>query len=219
MADVAHERAVSLLAAARYAEAARAFEQLRKGVSEARDRARLLELDGAAQAGAGENALAAQLLRKTVSEQPLSFAALAAAARLEKMGEPPPPALAAPELTSAPLPLVIDLPEPVGLLSALGLDREAESELLPRERVLEGQHASRGREALCRAYGRLDVAARRYQIGQSAVDSAVLRSAPSPATLWQWECIYPRPHELLVREASKSLGISEALLWSIMRQE
>jgi soluble lytic murein transglycosylase len=219
VSDVAFERAVALFGSARHADAARAFADLRVRASEARERARLFELEGAARTFTGERARAVELLRAAVSEQPLSFAALAATTRLEALGEQPPAPLGAPSPGPGAAPLAISLPEPVALLSELGLDREAELELLPRERELGSQFTGRANEALCRAYGRLDVAARRYQIGQGVVASAVLRSAPSPATLWQWECIYPRPHQLVVREASENLGIAQTLLWSIMRQE
>lgn len=219
--QASHERAVALLAAKRYPEAARALSNLRASATHARDKARLLELEGVARAGAGERELAIKLFTQAAEEQPLTFTALVARARLEQLGAPVPALLGAsvPDPAAPAPPLALELPRAVSLLSELGLDREAEAELRPRERELEGRYAGRGREALCRAYGKLDFAARRYQIAQSAVSAEVLRQAPSPATLWQWECVYPRPHEAVVREVSRAYGLNEALIWGVMRQE
>ncbi len=216
--EAAFERAVSLLAAQRWDDALHALEQLAQK-ADGRELSRLLELQGAALAGAGQSERAIELFKRASTEQPLGFAALVARARLERMGAPPLPPLAATSLTPPPPPLAVELPEPVALLRSLGLDREAEAELLTRERDIQSRHASRGQEALCSAYGSLDVAGRRYQIGQSAVDGSVLKNAPSASTLWQWECIYPRPHQLVVHQVSVELGVSEALLWGVMRQE
>ena len=218
--EAAFERATSLLASGSFAEAARAYVQLRASARDAREKARLLELEGAARAGAGEREAAVKLFREAIDEQPLSFAALVAKTRLERLGVQAPPLLgsaAAPPVV--PEPVSPDLPKAVALLAELGLDREAESELRPREAEIEGKHAGRSNEALCRAYGKLDVAARRYQIGQNVVSASILKTAPTPATLWQWDCLYPRPHELIVREVSKNKGVAEALVWGIMRQE
>jgi soluble lytic murein transglycosylase len=219
--EAGSERAVALLAAGRFAEAARSLATLRASARDSREKSRLLELEGAARAGAGEREAAVKLFHAAIDEQPLSFAALVARARLERLGETCPPLLgsALQDPTPAHVPVTPELPPAVALLNELGLDREAEAELKPREHEIEGRHAGRGNEALCRAYGKLDFAARRYQIGQNAVSAATLRNAPSPSTLWQWDCVYPRPHELVVRDASQNQGLAEALIWGIMRQE
>jgi soluble lytic murein transglycosylase len=219
--EAGSERATALLASGRFVDAARALSALRSSARDSREKSRLLELEGAARSGAGERDAAVKLFRAAIDEQPLSFAALVARARLERLGESCPPLLgsALVEATPAPTPVVPELPKTVALLNELGLDREAEAELQPREHEIEGRHAGRRNEALCRAYGKLDFAARRYQIGQNAVSAATLRNAPSPSTLWQWDCVYPRAHELVVRDASQSHGLNEALIWGIMRQE
>jgi soluble lytic murein transglycosylase len=84
---------------------------------------------------------------------------------------------------------------------------------------LKQRFGSRAGEGLCQAYGTLDVAARRFQIAQAEVDRHVLSSAPSSATRWQWECVYPRPYRAAVPDAAREADVPEALLYAVMRQE
>ncbi len=125
------ERATALLAAGRYAEAAKALFNLRGSARDSREKSRLLELEGAARAGAGEREAAVKLFQAAIDEQPLSFAALVARARLERLGESCPPLLggALSEPNPVPTPVIPELPKAVALLNELGLDREAEAEL------------------------------------------------------------------------------------------
>jgi soluble lytic murein transglycosylase len=218
--DATYERAVSWLASGNFVPAARAFTELAKSEKDERRAARLAHLEGVARAGAGETARAVELFSRVAREQPLGFAALASAARLERLGHGRPPVL--PPGTSVPEtpgPLAVELPESVALLRGLGLDADAEVELGKHEALLVKRHAPRSYEALCATYGLLDTAARRYQIAQDRVDRRVLSVAPSSLTRWQWECVYPRPYARLVGENAKAFGVPEALLYGVMRQE
>ncbi len=76
----------------------------------------------------------------------------------------------------------------------------------------------RAPEALCRAYGQIGRARRRYQIAQS-LPSALFVAAPGPRTRWAWECAYPSPYAEVVRAAEASEGLPSGLLWAVMRQE
>jgi soluble lytic murein transglycosylase len=116
-------------------------------------------------------------------------------------------------------PLAIALPENVALLRRVGLDADAEIELVRHETTLVKRHAPRSDEALCATYALLDTGARRYQIAQDRVDARVLTVAPSNGTRWQWDCVYPRPYSRLVSETAKFFGLPEALLYGVMRQE
>jgi soluble lytic murein transglycosylase len=218
--DAVYERAVSWLASGSFAAAARAFAELAKNENDRRRQARLLHLEGVARAGAGETARAVELFSRVAKEQPLGFAALASSTRLERLGQSRPPSLPNGVPSGEPLtPLAIALPENVALLRRVGLDADAEIELVRHETTLVKRHAPRSDEALCATYALLDTGARRYQIAQDRVDARVLTVAPSNGTRWQWDCVYPRPYSRLVSETAKFFGLPEALLYGVMRQE
>ena len=218
-ADAIYERAVSWLALGNDATAASAFELLARDEHDARRAARLRHLEGVARAAAGETTNAATLFAEVAATQPLGFTALASAARLEALKsasvDPVPAGKPAVPLP----PLSVALPENVSVLHALGLDRDAELELVRAEGGLKQRFGVRAGEGLCDAYGLLDVAARRYQIAQTEVDGRALLSAPSAATLWEWDCVYPRPYRAAVPDAARDAGVPEALLYAVMRQE
>lgn len=188
-----------------------------------RIRARLMQLQGVAKLGEKKEAEAASLFREAIEYRPLSFPALLAAARLREMKLPvPPPIAPARTLTareqSTP-PLKLSLPEKVWRLSRVGLDEEAEEALITSERVLRLQFGARAGEALCRMYGQLESAKRRYQIAQTAASWAVLKESPCSATAWQWDCIYPTPYHSIVTAEAKQQRISPSLVYGVMRQE
>jgi soluble lytic murein transglycosylase len=218
-ADALYERAVSWLALGRNDAAAAAFESLRRTERDSRRATRLRHLEGVARAAAGDKQRAATLFAEVVSEQPLGFTALAAAERLAEIKG------LAPEIVPSAKPagmlpsLNARLPDGVGLLHGIGLERDAEVELILRESGLKQRFGARAGEGLCQAYGELDVAARRYQIAQTEVDRRVLQAAPSSATRWQWECVYPRPYRAAVPDAAREADVPEALLYAVMRQE
>jgi soluble lytic murein transglycosylase len=85
--------------------------------------------------------------------------------------------------------------------------------------VVTNPYGKRSAEVACTAYGLLDAGARRYQIAQDQVELHVLMVAPTPRTRWQWECIYPRPYAVAVRDAASETGVPVALLYAVMRQE
>lgn len=218
-ADAIYERAVTWLALGRAPEAANAFAVLGNTEKDIRRSARLRELEAAARASAGEEARAEQLFRDVARDQPLGFAALTSGARLAKLGVAPPAALPPGSVVPPAPTLAPVLPDAVATLRALGLERDAESELIRAEATLKTQFGARAGEGLCRSYGLLGVAARRYQLAQTHVQSRVLALEPTHATRWQWDCVYPRPYGDGVAEAARDAGIPAALLYAVMRQE
>ena len=218
-AEALYERAVSWLALGKNAMAAPAFELLARDEHDARRVARLHHLEGVARAAAGETTNAASIFAEVAAAQPLGFSALASSARLAALQgtnvEPVPVTKAAVPLP----PLAFALPDGPNTLHALGLDRDAELELTHAEGNLKQRFGARAGEGLCGTYGLLDVAARRYQIAQTEVDGRALLAAPSAATLWQWDCVYPRPYRGAVPDAARDAEVPEALLYAIMRQE
>jgi soluble lytic murein transglycosylase len=218
-AEALYERSVCWLALGRHAPAAQAFAALARTEKDARRAARLRHLEGVARAGAGERGRAEQLFRQVVREQPLGFQALASTARLAELAVAAPEPLS-PGPGSPPLPaLKPALPDGVRALHSLGLDRDAELALIPSENLLGSRYGARRGEALCDAYGELDVAARRYQLAQDHVEAGVLRVALEPSTRWQWHCVYPRPYASGARSVAEVTNVPVSLLYGVMRQE
>jgi soluble lytic murein transglycosylase len=218
-ADALYERGVAYLALGRHAAAASTFGSLAAGERDDRRALRLRHLEGVGRAGAGERERAIEIFRAAARDQPLSFAALAGAARLTELGAPMPAWIPAGRQAAALPPLAVELPPAVVVLRALGLDRDAEEELRRAERQLTRPFGVRAGEAACAAYALLDAGARRYQIAQSEVERHVLMVAPTPATRWQWDCVYPRPHARPVEDTELEAGVPRALLYGVMRQE
>jgi soluble lytic murein transglycosylase len=218
-----YELAVARLAARDFDKAQGAFKALladaRRRTTSEREEARLLQLLGVAQEGAGNREAAVATYREVMQQEPLSFPALVAAARLAALGEPAGPFLSpAPE--GPPLPaLGVELPDRVAKLHRVGLDAEAEAALREHEDALEKRYGERSGEALCRAYGQLESARRRYQLAQRIVSRRVLNAAPGPATRWQWECVYPEPYAALIERAEKERELTPHWLHAVMRQE
>jgi soluble lytic murein transglycosylase len=152
--------------------------------------------------------------------RPLSWPALVARARLTEAGAAVPPAIDPAEIPQGadPPPLVVVVPPPADLLHQLGLEVDAESALHDREGAITMGAGGRAPEALCRAYGQIGRARRRYQISQS-LPSALLVAAPGPRTRWAWECAYPSPYAENVRAAEAAENLPAGLLWAVMRQE
>jgi soluble lytic murein transglycosylase len=218
-ADALYERAVCWLALGKHGPAATAFELLGRTEREPRRAARLHHLEGVARAGAGDTARAKTLLSEVTRVQPLGFSALVSAERLAALEGVAPEVIPAGNLATAAPSLGVTLPDPVGVLHALGLERDAELELARNEGTLKQRYGARSGEGLCATYGLLDVAARRYQIAQTEVTARTLLTAPSSTTRWQWDCVYPRPYADAVPDAAREADIPAALLYAVMRQE
>lgn len=218
--EVQHELPVARLAAEDYSAAHSELEQLVKRSDSPRERARLMQLSAVALLGMNKAGEAATGFREVIRYRPLSFAALLAAARLRQMKEEVPPPLA-PASVSVPAgpPLALALPDKVWRLNRVGLDREAELALMREESALKKQYGSRSGEALCRMYGQLESAKRRYQIAQTAASWSVLNSSPAPESQWQWDCIYPAPYGPSLKRAKERHDVSQAFIYAIMRQE
>ena len=214
-----YEQAVAWLAGSKNDRAAKAFAALETDAEEASLKARYRELEGVALAGAGKRDAAIDRFRKVIEQYPLTLAALLARARLEALGQTAPQLIEPPKTLDTAPPLDVQLPPRAAVLVRLGLDRDAERELLSREPELRKRFAPREHEALCRAYGRLATAAERYRVGRSALRPGALNSAPSSSSRWLWECAYPRPYATLIADAHDQSKLSADFLYAIMRQE
>lgn len=208
------------LALGDYEPAVAELGRLARSASDIRNRVRLEELTGVALLGAGKTERAERVFREVIESYPLSLPALFAAARLQKMGLTPPPAILPAPVTSSPIsPLSLQLPPKVQRLSRVGLDEEAERALRLEEPRLRQEFGKRSGEALCKLYGELGSAVRRYQIAQTASTWEVLRFEPKPHDAWQWECVYPTPYQGIVQGETSAFQISPAFVYAVMRQE
>ncbi len=214
-----YEQAVAWLAAGRHAKAAKVFGRLADAEERDRYQARYRELEAAALAGAGQKQRAVKRFRKVIDDAPLSFSALASVAHLAELKEAVPPLIEPGKAGARRSPLAVELPPKVKLLHKVGLDHDAEDALERYENSLQKRYAPRGEEALCRAYGVLSSAGRRYRVGQRAARWSELSQAPSSDSRWLWDCIYPRPYESLVKEAGHEWKLPAELVYAVMRQE
>lgn len=213
-----YELALSEMAGKHCDHAAKLFHSLTDAATDPMDRAALAELEGASLAEAGDRARATERLAAVVREQPLTFAALASAARLAALGAPVPNT--APDAGSARMDdFAVDLPDDVALLSKLGFDEDAERALSARESELVSRYAPRGYQALCAAYGKIGAGAARYRVGRMAVKRETFQKLPTDDTRWAWECVYPEPWGDLVKAAEERRGLPEGLIHAVMRQE
>lgn len=214
---------IARLAAGDFVRAGSELAQVLKRETSREARARLLELQGVAKLGEKKDAEAAALFREVIEYNPLSLPALFAEARLREMKQPVPPRIASasplPEKEKATPTLALSLPEKVWRLSRVGLDEEAEEALKHSEPAIRRQYAERAGEALCRLYGQLQSAKRRYQVAQTAASWSVLKESPGPATEWQWDCIYPTPYHAVVASEAKARNIETSFIYAVMRQE
>ncbi len=217
--DAQYELAVTLLAGGKHKAAKDSLGDLIKAEKEVRARERLRQLEGIALLKLGQKDRAVARFRSVIRERPLSFAALVAAARLRQAGVSEPPVIEPAKAGKAPPPLKVQLPAKVRLLAEVGLDADAEAEMVRQERKFKATYAPRGNEALCLAYSQFAGARQRYRVASAAVRWTALAQAPSAATRWTWESLYPRPYEPVVLDAAKKHQLAPDLVYSVMRQE
>ncbi|WP_437753097.1 transglycosylase SLT domain-containing protein [Sorangium sp. So ce1389] len=215
--DALRERALAMLSTGSAARARQPLEQLARDAGAA-EAARLRELAGLAALRGGDRDGAVRLWTQVMREQPLSWGALLARSRLAAVGAPMPPLLVPASLRDA-RPVEVKLPPAAALLASMGLDRDAEAHLADNEREVTAPYAGQESEALCRMYGMLSSAKRRYRVGTRAVSAAALQRAPSQAERWTWECVYPEPYAGEVRALEAQHGLPRGLVHALMRQE
>ncbi|MFO0762025.1 MAG: transglycosylase SLT domain-containing protein [Byssovorax sp.] len=216
-ADAEYERALAWLSSGAVDQAKKSFaDQARRAGGDEADKLR--ELEGVAAFRAGDAKTAIALWTEIAKNEPFSWAAQMARARLVAAGAPLPP-LIEPAAEQPASKLVPRLPPAAELLRAVGLDGDAESYLATSEREISQTYGGREGEALCGLYGQLSRGKRRYKVAVNAVSAAVLRRAPSEAERWAWECLYPQPFGEGVRSLEAQHGLPRGLLHALMRQE
>ena len=216
--EARYEAALCQLRAGKHDAARKQFEKLAHDEKEALDAMSFRYLAAVAAHEGGKTKVAIDTWRSMISSSPLSWFALASAARLSSVGQSPPPPIAPAPATRG-VPLNIKLPPAVRLLRDIGLDRDAESLLRGMEDAIESSQGDRGGEALCNAYQQLHTAGRLHRIGQRHAPVRLVLMAPSNATRWAWDCLYPRPYPSTVSQLEEREKLPQGLLHAVMRQE
>ncbi len=216
--EARYELALCLLLSGKHKDARLAFERLGREEKEAFNANSYRYLAAVAAHGEGNVQEAANTWRQLITTQPLSFFALTAAARLAAIGQSPPPPIP-PAPAGGPRPVDVKLPHTVALLRDIGLDRDAEEHLRAMEDTLHKAWGDRGPEALCNAYGQLRTGARLHRIGQRHAPVRLVQMAPSIATRWAWDCLYPKPYGAEIARLEQRENLPQGLIHAIIRQE
>lgn len=216
--EARYELALCLLMNGKHGIARQHFEKLAHSEREALDASSYRYLAAVAAHHDGKSKVAVQTWRSLIESSPLSWFAMASAARLASVDQSaPPPISPAPTLHSSPM--AVKLPHAARLLRDVGLDRDAEEFLRTVEDSIESAYGERGGEALCLAYQQLHTGGRMHRVGQRHAPARLVMMAPSSATRWAWECLYPRPYRAMVTRLEQRESLPPGLLYAIMRQE
>jgi peptidoglycan lytic transglycosylase len=217
--DARYGRAVALLSGGEAKAARKLLAGLRKNAHHWRDESALRQLEGVAALKAGDAKAAKKIWLELVKERPLTWAALAARARLKAVEHTPlPPAMEAGKAI-AHSPLVFELPKGPALLASVGLDHPAEQLLATMEQEAGERYLGRESEAVCEMYGTLSGAWRRYKAGARGVALEQLMRPPTTAERWSWRCVYPAPFATVVANAEQSHQVPTGFVHAVMRQE
>jgi soluble lytic murein transglycosylase len=217
-AEATEGRSVAWVVTGKAERAAQSFAELARNAKRL-ELSRYQHLESVALEYAGKREQAQAGFRRVMNDHPLSFAALAAAARLEAHGVAAPSMPAAVVASAAPGELLVKLPPDAELLHRIGLDREAELALADVERQVAQNFPDQGDRALCMLYRRLASAERCFRVGYRAATWEELSVTPRSDRRWLWECVYPRPYAALVQHYAADQGVESDLIYAVMRQE
>jgi soluble lytic murein transglycosylase len=209
------ERAVLRYNAAQFERAAFEFKRL----NYLRPRSKLAplyrHLEGLSLLATPRAAEAIPIFTSLAQEAPLSFAGLAAQARLRQLARAE-PALEPQNLASR----EIALPAEVNAPDVLGLTQEAEQLLTRAEPTLKLSAAGAAPfEAECEAHGQLFTGRRRLLLGLSAASRHRFYEDPRQAPTWLWRCLYPSPYSSWVAASAVQFEVPTSLVYAVMRQE
>lgn len=215
-----YERSVAELARGNGAAALAGFERLRRFRRMGYSSRTISLLEAVALSSSGVAAFESEAVHRfeeLVRHHPVSFEAMASAARLRQVGrEPPRLPESLLQIPSEPRPA---LPAKVQLLLELGLDTAAERALHETEAGLRAENAPRGAEISCQHYASVDRGYRQYALAAGMLGNVTLGRAPTAANMWAWRCLYPRPYSTTVEALERRYGLPQGLLHSVMRQE
>lgn len=225
-----YERAISQLGGKHRAnEAAKTLHELARRARRPHREALLSHLEGVAweTAGSPKDMLRAiKSYRGVIEKKPVSFAAMASAARLARLGHPDVHrsrlVTDLGEIDVAPDPSElanVELPQKAKLLAEIGLRTDAEAALFRDRNVVKQRYSNRQGQALCSLYQSLDRGYRSYSLAYTLLRSERLAGAPSGDNAWAWRCAFPKPYRELVEDVEARYELPEKLVYAVMRQE
>lgn len=221
-----YELAIARLGAKqRTEEAASTLGQLARRERRAERRAVLMHLEGVALELTQEPKKVEEAIARyqaVIDSLPLSFAAMASAARLRALGiADAHRARLDGELGAVPLAnaMRLELPEKARFLAAIGLHTDAERALFDQRAEIRRRYAEDDARALCALYGSLDRGYRSYALADRLLRSENLGRPPSAENLWAWRCAYPKPYREVVDAVEARYGLPPHLVHAVMRQE
>lgn len=217
-ADARYDLALAELSAGQAKKAQKTFAAL-AAKAKKRQVGTLRQLEGVAALRAGDEARAVQIWKDVNRNQPLTWGAMMARARLASIGVKEVPVMPPASGGGGAAPIKLALPPKAALLLSIGLDGDAERVLAKSEQIAAERYVGRESEALCEMYGLMSPARRQFRVGSAALSFDSLMRAPSPAERWGWECIYPRPYGTTVASLQQKHSIPSGLVYAVMRQE
>jgi len=156
--------------------------------------------------------------RSLIEERPLSFAAMAGAARLRALGSLDGrrglghfPVTHGEALTDVPR-----LPDKARFLAEIGLHTDAERALFDER---QASRAGADGQQLCDMYGALDRGFRSYVVAERLLKRDDLGRLPSADNVWAWRCKYPEPYRGIVSAVEARYHLPGSLVHAVMRQE
>lgn len=222
-----YDLAISRLALKeRTVKAGKTFAKLARRLDNPDQRALMNHLQGVALEFAEKQPEAIAQYEAVLRQSPVTFAALASAARLRNLGKfaPHRQRLDSSFETSSPdgrspEAFELQLHGKAKLLADWGLHTDAERALFEERKQLTKRFSGNKSQAMCQLYGTLDRGFRRYSLAFKLMRTNELGQAPSSDNLWAWQCAYPAPYLGIVHEVESRYQLPESLVHAVMRQE
>jgi soluble lytic murein transglycosylase len=217
--DLSLEQATMAILAGQPQRAIAMFDAIAQGERRESLRARAAELAAVAALRAEDTQGAIARFRVVIAQFPFTLGAWLASERLKSLQVtpefPPVPASPAPGADVA----SVELPQSVAKLHELGLVDYASAALGKEEAALRHRFGQRITEFLCKAYGALGTAERRYVWSRDGIGNLDLTHLPDQSTRWRWDCRFPQPYPGVVSELDAKWELPPGLIYAVVRQE
>ncbi len=217
--DLAFEQAVTALLAGQCKRALAVLDAIAQSERRESLRARAAELAGVAALELDRRDEAVERFRAVLAQLPFTLGAWLAAERLKSLHVTPAPAPIPALVAPTPGVLSIELPRPVAMLHELGLVDYAALALAKEEAVLKNRMGQATAEFMCKAYGAIGTAGRRFEWAREGGGNIDLTQLPDTSSRWRWDCRFPQPYSAMVEQIEKRWKLPRGLLYAIMRQE
>lgn len=217
--DLSFEQAVTALLAGQPKRALPVFDAIAQSERRESLRARAAELGAVAALELTGKTEAIARLHEVIARYPFTLGAWLAAERLKALQEAPEqvpvPAQQAPTSSVR----TVELPRSVAMLHDLGLVELATAALSKEESVLRHRLGPATAEFMCKAYGAIGTAERRYAWSREGIGNLDLTQFPDANSRWRWDCRFPQPYAGIVKDLEQRWQLPPGLIYAVMRQE